>query len=88
MLVHPIMGSEAMSIWVAEYFEAGSSAAYMSQTIIGAEAKDAAVVQFLRSGGDEVLKITPWGAGYLGSFTGLFRRTNRLETSFRPKNLG
>ena len=54
-----------MSIWFVEYFEAGSSAAYMSQTIIGAEAKDAAVVQFLRSGGDEVLKITPWRAACL-----------------------
>jgi len=48
-----------------EYFEAGSSAAYMSQTVIGAEAKDAAIVQFLRSGGDEVLKITPWATACL-----------------------
>jgi len=49
-----------MRIWIVEYFEAGGSTAYMSRTVIGAEAKDAAVVQFLHSGGDEVLKITPW----------------------------
>jgi hypothetical protein len=79
MLVHSIMGSEAMSVWIVEYFEAGGSAAYMSQTIIGAEAKDAAVVQFLRSGGDEVIKITPWGAACLRSFRGLLR-TKRRET--------
>ena len=53
-----------MGIWLLEYFEAGSSTAYMRETIFGNEAKDAAVLRFLHLGGDEVLKISPRLAGF------------------------
>jgi hypothetical protein len=54
-----------MSIWLLEYFEAGSSTAYMRETLFGDEEKDAAVLRFLHLGGDEVLKISPGLAGFL-----------------------
>jgi hypothetical protein len=68
-----------MPIWVFEYFERGAPTAYLRQTLVGAEARNAAVLQFLRLGGDDLLKITPWHTACLRLFTGLVRRIKRRE---------
>jgi hypothetical protein len=47
-----------MGIWELEYFEAGASTAYMSETFYSVEAKDSAVALYARHGGDDVLKVT------------------------------
>jgi len=47
-----------MTFWHLEYYELGSSIAYLCETYFSAEKKDLAVARHARLGGDDVLKIT------------------------------
>ena len=54
-----------MGIWYLEYFEAGETTAFMSETFFGVGAKDEAVARFFRLGGDDVLRVSAGTQGRL-----------------------
>jgi hypothetical protein len=56
---------KTMGIWHLEYFEAGATTAYMSETFFGVGAKDEAVARFFRLGGDDALRVSASKQGRL-----------------------
>jgi hypothetical protein len=47
-----------MAAWQLEYFEVGASLPYMRETFFRVDARDVAILRFIRLGGDDILKIT------------------------------